>query len=302
VNFEDSLDFGDTVHPCDVSVILEVLALNSYDIDKAKKDMVSRVSEFVEDMMKKKSAETGGKQGEIGQTGIIAVPATTIPLTQPLLRLAAEGSSDTKNTHNNDTSMLSSSSAPISSSAAVSETTPLSYSNPTPQLAMFWTKNEKSLFDAGFKKHAGQLRHISLGLPSKSTSEVIDYHYRFKIPSQYRKYVEKKRTTSSANGTGGSTSSTPFSSTSNSPFDNGSGPSAIDRRRHKQAKSFLSQCRRQLGPEAYLSVVNLLKSYSQKSIHMKNLRERVVKVIGGGELAKNFDTFLPKKYRSEGGA
>jgi histone deacetylase complex regulatory component SIN3 len=167
---------------------------------------------------------------------------------------------------------------------------------------MFWTKNEKSLFNAGFKKHTGQLRNISLGLPSKSTSEVIDYHYRFKIPSQYRKYVKKKRTTSSTNGPGGSTSSTPFSSTSHSPFDNGSGPTAIDRRRHKQAKSFLSQCRRQLGPEAYLNVVNLLKSYSQKSIQMKNLRERVVRVIGGGELAKNFDTFLPKKHRGEEGA
>lgn len=67
VTFEDSLDFGDTVHPCDMSVILEVLALNSYDIDKAKEDVISRVSDFVEEMTKKKSAEAGGKQGEIRQ-------------------------------------------------------------------------------------------------------------------------------------------------------------------------------------------------------------------------------------------
>mmetsp|Transcript_23656 Transcript_23656/g.49273 ORF Transcript_23656/g.49273 Transcript_23656/m.49273 type:complete len:651 (-) Transcript_23656:46-1998(-) len=275
ITFEDSLDFGDTVHPCDVSVLLEVLALNSYNVEKAKADVVSKVADFVDQIAKKKSEEATGE--------------------------VAKG--DDSDVDCDDNEVTTTTSPPTSPDPA---STPLAYSNPTPKVAIFWTKNEKSLFDAGFKKHSGQLRNISLGLPSKSTSEVIDYHYRFKIPSQYRKYVEKKQSMSGGS-TVSSSNNTPNRSTSNSPFEGGSGSgnlytstsanAAMDRRRHKQAKSFLSQCRRQLGPDAYLNVVNLLKSYSQKSIQMKNLREKVVKVIGQGELAKNFDAFLPKKHR-----
>lgn len=284
--FEDNLDFGDTVHPCDVSVLLEILALNAYDIGKAKADVVSRVAESVEEMMKKKAGEETGQIVKDAVKEDASNKTTRIPTSPPT------------------------SPSPTPSTSTITSETPLSYSDPSPKLVLFWTKNEKTLFDAGFKKHSGQLRNISLGLPSKSTCEVIDFHYRFKIPSQYRKYVEKKRTnstTSNATSSRDTPVATQPSSSSNSPFDNPSGLNpysasarAMDQKRHKQAKSFLSQCRRQLGPDAYLNVVNLLKSYSRKSIQMKTLRDKVVKVIGKGELTKSFDSFLPKKHRGSG--
>lgn len=58
-----------------------------------------------------------------------------------------------------------------------------------------WTVSEKEKFDNGFRKYAGALRMIaakSIG-PTKSCQDVIDYHYRFKIPDQFRRYQDKKR-------------------------------------------------------------------------------------------------------------
>jgi hypothetical protein len=57
-----------------------------------------------------------------------------------------------------------------------------------------WTRAEKAIFDDGFRRHEGELRLIGLALrPTKSNKDVVDYHYRFKIPDQFRKYQEKKR-------------------------------------------------------------------------------------------------------------
>jgi len=146
--FEDNLDFGDTVHPCDVSVLLEILALNAYDIGKAKADVVSRVAESVEEMMKKKAGEETGQIVKDAVKEDASNKTTRIPTSPPT------------------------SPSPTPSTSTITSETPLSYSDPSPKLVLFWTKNEKTLFDAGFKKHSGQLRNISLGLPSKSTCEV----------------------------------------------------------------------------------------------------------------------------------
>jgi hypothetical protein len=57
-----------------------------------------------------------------------------------------------------------------------------------------WTKTEKEAFDRGFRRHTGSLRAIrKMVAPSKSYKDVVDYHYRFKIPDQYRRYQEKTR-------------------------------------------------------------------------------------------------------------
>jgi len=65
----------------------------------------------------------------------------------------------------------------------------------SPQTFIFiWTKEEKEMYDAGFKRHFSAIRLISRGMSSlKTHMEVVDYHYRFKIPEQFRRYQDKKR-------------------------------------------------------------------------------------------------------------
>lgn len=57
-----------------------------------------------------------------------------------------------------------------------------------------WSKSEKELFNAGFRRYAGSLRMFSrLDSSSKNFKDVIDYHYRFKIPDQFRRFQDMKR-------------------------------------------------------------------------------------------------------------
>jgi hypothetical protein len=57
-----------------------------------------------------------------------------------------------------------------------------------------WTKEEKEMYDAGFKRHFSAIRFITKGISSdKKHMDVVDYHYRFKIPDQFRRYQDKKR-------------------------------------------------------------------------------------------------------------
>jgi len=57
-----------------------------------------------------------------------------------------------------------------------------------------WTFSEKSLYNEGFRRHQGVLRKIAKSVaPVKSMQDVVDFHYRFKIPDKFRQYQEKKR-------------------------------------------------------------------------------------------------------------
>lgn len=71
----------------------------------------------------------------------------------------------------------------------------LHYSCKDFQSNRFHLREQKDMFDSGFRRYSGSLRMISRqGLAaSKTYKDVIDYHYRFKIPDQFRRYQEKKR-------------------------------------------------------------------------------------------------------------
>jgi len=57
-----------------------------------------------------------------------------------------------------------------------------------------WNRLEKLRFNTGFRRYSGSLRAIHKGLGGdKKLTEVIDYHYRFKIPDQFRRIQERKR-------------------------------------------------------------------------------------------------------------
>ena len=57
-----------------------------------------------------------------------------------------------------------------------------------------WTLSERVRYNEGFRHHQGALRKIAKTLaPTKSMEDVVDYHFRCKIPDQFRQYQEKKR-------------------------------------------------------------------------------------------------------------
>lgn len=57
-----------------------------------------------------------------------------------------------------------------------------------------WTRQEREMFNSGFRRYSGSLRMItSRSLMSKNFKDVVDYHYRFKIPDQFRRYQDSKR-------------------------------------------------------------------------------------------------------------
>lgn len=57
-----------------------------------------------------------------------------------------------------------------------------------------WTLSERARYNEGFRHHQGALRRIAKTLaPAKSMQDVVDYHFRCKIPDQFRQYQEKKR-------------------------------------------------------------------------------------------------------------
>jgi hypothetical protein len=55
-----------------------------------------------------------------------------------------------------------------------------------------WNVSERQKFDLGFQQRCGNLRSIAKLILGKSMKDVVDYHYRFKIPEQFRKYEEQK--------------------------------------------------------------------------------------------------------------
>lgn len=62
------------------------------------------------------------------------------------------------------------------------------------RITVGWTRSEKEIFDDGFRRHQGALRIIAKAIvPTKTIKDVIDFHYRIKIPDQFRKYQDKKR-------------------------------------------------------------------------------------------------------------
>jgi hypothetical protein len=57
-----------------------------------------------------------------------------------------------------------------------------------------WTRAERQHFNRGFRRYSGSLRMIPTdSLEGKNFKDVVDYHYRFKIPDQFRRYQDRKR-------------------------------------------------------------------------------------------------------------
>jgi hypothetical protein len=183
-----------------------------------------------------------------------------------------------------------------------------------------WTKEEKVLYDIGFKRHYNAIRFITKGLgESKNHKDVVDYFYRFKIPDQFRSYQDQKRDQAkrilecvekhrrdeylspecTVPTSGIATKKLPQTW-----IRTGGGDSndvgAIECRR-LDAMELLNDAKDALGPEKYLDLVNLLKALNSRVLTIPEVRDGFSKLLESkhNSLFQRFETFLPKKFRSE---
>lgn len=174
-----------------------------------------------------------------------------------------------------------------------------------------WDDDEKESFDEGFRRWRGSLRAVGKGVPTRSYKDVVDYHYRFKIPRQFRKYQERKRDQSRrmtdaadhksarANRVHDAAAPDAFAAdTSGRALRRVAGFGASERRR-ASAKDFLVRVRDVVGSETYLVLSDRLKAYQRKDVDVAVLKEEVTDLLrSDASLRERFLEFLPKKYRA----
>jgi len=163
--------------------------------------------------------------------------------------------------------------------------------SPTSHLTL-WTPEEQNSFNIGFRRYCGTLRmiHKSVG-DTKNHQDVVDYHYRFKIPDQYGKYQAIKK--EQAKGM-----MDQASRRSQADSKHWSKSTATDKR-HVQARDFLIRARETIGNEKYLSLANCLKTYHASGCSVSELKKQVLDLLNGNHhLLESFIYFLPEKFRT----
>jgi len=185
-----------------------------------------------------------------------------------------------------------------------------------------WTKEDKELYNTGFRRHFSTIRLISKGMgEAKNHKEVVDYHYRFKIPDQFKRYEDKKREQarrilecvdrhrleeylSQGSSQIASTNSGNVTKKSQSWSKTGGGSSSAvgeAESRRIGAKEFLVAMKDTIGIENYLILVNHLKGLHSRVMTIPQCREGFASVLEQNhpELMKRFDEYLPRKFRNK---
>lgn len=132
---------------------------------------------------------------------------------------------------------------------------------------------------------------IHKGVETKSHKDVVDYHYRFKIPDQFRKYQDKKREQAKKMMESAERRST----------DDGKNWNKLGatEQRRSLAKDFLIRVRDDIGNDRYLELAMCLKSYHTNGCTVPELKDKVMELLKGYEdLLERFMNFLPKKFRT----
>lgn len=182
-----------------------------------------------------------------------------------------------------------------------------------------WSKREIELYNVGFKRHFSAIRLIAKGIgPTKSHKEVVDYHYRYKIPDQFRRYQDQKRELAKRMldciekhrlGEYLSTESSQFvnnASNGTKKLQNWAKTGGTDTKtignieaRRLSAKHFLIVLKDTVGVEKYLKLVTHLKSLHARSITIPECRDVFrAELKEHPELLEQFDGFLPKEFRA----
>jgi len=197
---------------------------------------------------------------------------------------------------------------------------------PPEKYLTLWTKEEQELYNAGFQTHLNSLLQISKGIKSKSHKDVIDYHYRFKIPDQFRKYerkkleqaqrmmecIEHRRSDEVMKRLRGSSNDSQIMYTgggSNGPRKyhewtktGGGGHDATGATEHRRmrAKKLLLQIQKEVGDKKYRTIVDHLKNFQSHSVTAPQLKEGFVTELGRHPaLLEQFQSFLPQPLRNQ---
>lgn len=56
-----------------------------------------------------------------------------------------------------------------------------------------WSHTERDAYDDGFRHHQTDLRRIAKSIMTRSVKDTIDFHFRYKIPDQFRVFQHRKR-------------------------------------------------------------------------------------------------------------
>mmetsp|Transcript_9878 Transcript_9878/g.11355 ORF Transcript_9878/g.11355 Transcript_9878/m.11355 type:complete len:648 (+) Transcript_9878:115-2058(+) len=210
--------------------------------------------------------------------------------------------------------------------------------NPTYYLTL-WSYAEKNQFDAGSRRYCGSLRMVTKGVPTKVEKEIVDYHYRFKITDQFRRYEEQKREQAQrmmveadarlrenfSVRKGGEADSglilggSIAGATGGNGFSSGSGGGntqkklrnitslgATEQRRHV-AQDYLIHVRDVIGSKHYLRLVAVLKRYHEGDLDVPLLIEHITNLLQNSPnnpkeaeaLVPKFLTFVPQIFRSD---
>jgi predicted transcriptional regulator len=179
-----------------------------------------------------------------------------------------------------------------------------------------WTQTEKDAFDYSFQRHAGSLRMVFKRVKgSKSVPEIVDYHYRFKIPDQFRIFHNDKRDMSVRMV---ETLESRRNINSTIPIDNSNGTNgkshkkkqtdgkwlrtSIDdvtgalKERRVDAKLLLLEIESAISPEKYSRLVDIITDFYYKS--SEEVLQEVEEILEGhSKLQAQFIDFLPDHLR-----
>eukprot|EP00980_Cylindrotheca_fusiformis_P009921 scaffold2195_cov132-Cylindrotheca_fusiformis.AAC.5 len=175
-----------------------------------------------------------------------------------------------------------------------------------------WSRREKEVFDYSFRKHAGSLRMVLKGISSsKSVQDIVDYHYRFKIPDQFRLFqnknrekavrmvesIEARRNINSNIAVDCERRSGHGTSEKTGWLETGTGDaSGATRERRSNAKRVLLEIDQKLGQEKLAQLMDLIRGFHQRSA--SDLIAEIDEVFdGASELKSMFLDFLPSHLR-----
>ncbi|CAJ1969526.1 unnamed protein product [Cylindrotheca closterium] len=180
-----------------------------------------------------------------------------------------------------------------------------------------WTQTEKDAFDYSFQRHAGSLRMVFKRVKgSKSAPDIVDYHYRFKIPDQFRIFHNEKRDMSVRMV---ETMESRRNINSTIPIDNLNGCNGKSQKKKKingngwlrtsiadvtgalqerrmDAKTLLLEIESAISPEKYLRLMDVITDFHCKSSE-EVLQEVEVILEGHSKLQAQFIDFLPDHLR-----
>jgi len=190
-------------------------------------------------------------------------------------------------------------------------------SNDPQDYLSLWNKEEQELYNNGFQKHFNSLQDIRKGIQTKNHKDVVDYHYRFKITDQFKRYrsqkrdqawrmmqvVERRRSDEIMRKVSNWNDSPSQQSSGNSAKKShewsktgGGGPNFIGHteRRRLQAKDFLCKILDELGEEKYMSIVGYLKNFQKNTVTASQLKEGFQSQLRNHPiLLEQFQSFLP---------